>query len=88
MYRSRVHALLLLVAMPLAAEPLPEIVVVASALRETELATVPASITVLDPATIQRASVQHLEELIPLVANLSWSGEGSRARYFQIRGTG
>lgn len=88
MYRSRVNALLLLVAMPLAAEPLPEIVVVASALRETELATVPASITVLDPATIQRAAVQHVEELIPLVPNLNWSGEGSRARYFQIRGTG
>ena len=88
MYRSRVNALLLLVAMPLAAEPMPEIVVVASALRETELAAVPASITVLDPATIQRAAVQHVEELIPLVPNLNWSGEGSRARYFQIRGTG
>lgn len=93
MYRSRVNALLLLVAMPLvamplAAQPLPEIVVVASALRETELAAVPASITVLDPATIQRAAVQHVEELIPLVPNLNWSGEGSRARYFQIRGTG
>ncbi len=70
------------------AEPLPEVVVVASALREAPLATVPASITVLDPTTIQRASIQHFEELIPLVPNLNWSGEGSRARYFQIRGTG
>jgi len=85
---SRLKALLLLVAGPALAQPLPEIVVVASALREAELATVPASITVLDPSTIERASVQHVEELIPLIANLNWSGEGSRARYFQIRGTG
>ena len=77
----------LLLAGPLAAG-LPEVVVVASALRETALATVPASITVLDPTTIQRVAVQHFEELTPLVPNLNWSGEGSRARYFQIRGTG
>ena len=85
-----VLALLLgmLLAGPLLAEPVPEIVVVASQLRETELATVPASITVLDAATITAASVQHFEELIPLIPNLNWSGEGSRARYFQIRGTG
>ncbi len=85
---SRLKALLLLVAMPVAAEPLPEVVVVASQLRGTELATVPASITVLDPTTIQRGAVQHFEELTPLIPNLNWSGEGSRARYFQIRGTG
>ena len=78
----------LLLGCPVLAEPLPEVVVVASALRETALATVPASITVLDPVTIQRASIQHFEELIPLVPNLNWSGEGSRARYFQMRGTG
>ena len=78
----------LLLGRPVLAEPLPEVVVVASALREAPLATVPASVTVLDPTTIQRASVQHFEELTPLVPNLNWSGEGSRARYFQIRGTG
>jgi len=66
----------------------PEVVVVASQLRAAELASVPASLTVLDRATVEAAAVQHFEELIPLVPNLNWSGEGSRARYFQVRGTG
>ena len=69
-------------------QPVPEIVVVASQLREAELAAVPASLTVLDADAIAAGSVQHFEELTPLVPNLNWSGEGSRARYFQIRGTG
>ncbi|MEQ1803367.1 MAG: TonB-dependent receptor [Gammaproteobacteria bacterium] len=75
-------------AAPLAAAPVEEIVVVASQLRTAELATVPASLSVLDANTIGAASVQHFEELVPLVPNVNWSGEGSRARYFQIRGTG
>ncbi len=49
---------------------------------------VPASLAVLDPDAIAAGSVQHFEDLAPLVPNLNWSGEGSRARYFQIRGTG
>ena len=42
----------------------------------------------LDESTIQTAAIQHFEELAELVPNLNWSGEGSRARYFQIRGSG
>ena len=68
--------------------PAPEIIVLASQLRDADLATVPVSITALDPGTIEAASLQHIEELTSLVPNLNWSGEGSRARYFQIRGTG
>ncbi|MEZ5563478.1 MAG: TonB-dependent receptor [Gammaproteobacteria bacterium] len=60
----------------------------ASQLREAELATVPVSVTQLDAAVIGAASLQHFEELTGLVPNFNWSGEGSRARYFQIRGTG
>jgi outer membrane receptor protein involved in Fe transport len=67
--------------------PLEEIVVRAT-LREQALAEVPASVAVLDAAAIHTASLQHFEELSALVPNLSWSGEGSRARYFQIRGAG
>ncbi|MDH5255805.1 MAG: TonB-dependent receptor plug domain-containing protein, partial [Gammaproteobacteria bacterium] len=70
------------------AAPVPEILVVASQLRDAELASVPASLTVLGPDAIAAGPVQHFEELTPLVPNLNWSGEGSRARYFQIRGTG
>jgi outer membrane receptor protein involved in Fe transport len=88
LWRLKALLLGLLLARPVLAEPLPEVVVVASALREAPLATVPASITVLDPTTIQRASVQNFEELVPLIPNVNWSGDGSRARYFQIRGTG
>lgn len=79
---------LLLVAAAAVAQPVPEIVVVASQLRAAGLDGVPASVTVLDADSIAAGSVQHFEELTPLVPNLNWSGEGSRARYFQIRGTG
>ncbi|RMF85625.1 MAG: TonB-dependent receptor, partial [Planctomycetota bacterium] len=56
--------------------------------REQPLVELPVSITALDAETIQAASLQHFEELTRLVPNLNWSGEGSRARYFQMRGTG
>lgn len=86
--RSRLKPLLLLVAVTAQAETVPEVVVLASQLRATGLATVPASITALEEAEISAASVQHFEELAPLIPNFNWSGGGSRARYFQIRGTG
>jgi len=66
----------------------PEVVVLASQLRETALIEVPVSVTQIDAEEIGVASLQHVEELTDLVPNLNWSGEGSRARYFQIRGTG
>ena len=48
----------------------------------------PASVTVLDAEYIEANAVQHFEELINVVPNLNWSGDGHRARYFQIRGVG
>ena len=73
----------------LSAQPsgLEEIVVTAD-FREQSLAGIPASVSVLDHAELQSTSVQHFEELILQVPNLNWSGEGSRARYFQLRGIG
>jgi outer membrane receptor protein involved in Fe transport len=79
---------LLLASAPLVAAPLPEVLVLASPLRATELANAPVSITVLDADVVGSAALQHFEELTPLLPNLNWSGEGSRARYFQVRGTG
>ena len=70
-----------------AAELLEEIVVTAD-LRERVLTEVPTSISVLDARQIQNLSVQHFEELTLVVPNLNWSGDGHRARYFQIRGVG
>ena len=46
------------------------------------------SITVLDSEVIRQASLANFEELVQLVPNMYLSGEGSRARYFQIRGVG
>lgn len=70
-----------------AADVLEEIVVTAS-LRERNIADVPVSLTVLDSAFIDDRAIQHFEELTYVVPNLNWSGDGHRARYFQIRGVG
>lgn len=70
------------------AAPTTEIVVLGSQLRNVELSGVASSVTVLDAQTIDAASHQHFQELTALVPNLNLSGEGSRARYYQIRGTG
>ncbi|HSG97794.1 MAG TPA: TonB-dependent receptor, partial [Woeseiaceae bacterium] len=49
---------------------------------------VPVSLSVLTGDQIRESAQQHFEELVNLVPNLSWSGDGHRARYFQIRGIG
>jgi len=69
------------------AEPLEEVIVTAS-LRRDRLADLPASVTVLDGATVAAAGVQHLQDLLPLVPNLNWASGSSRPRYFQLRGIG
>jgi outer membrane receptor protein involved in Fe transport len=70
----------------LGAGPLEEVVV--SAFRRSTALELDTSISVLDAETVESASVQHFEELIALVPNMNWSGDGSRARYFQLRGIG
>lgn len=67
--------------------PLDEIVVTAD-FRERPSAALPSSVTVLDEGFINETAVQHFEELINVVPNLNWSGDGHRPRYFQIRGVG
>lgn len=69
------------------ATPLDEIIVLAD-FRERAAAELPPSITVLGREAIEQTAVQHFEELIYSVPNLNWSGDGHRARYFQIRGVG
>ena len=66
--------------------PLEE-VVVSEFRRETPL-ELDTSVTVLGSETVREAALQHFEELVELVPNMNWSGEGSRARYFQLRGVG
>jgi len=85
---SRLAAALLFVPLiAFGATPIDEIVVTAD-FRERSVAEVPFSVSVMDADFIEAAAVQHFEELINVVPNMNWSGDGNRARYFQIRGVG
>jgi iron complex outermembrane receptor protein len=66
---------------------LEEIIVTAD-FRESSVADVPASVSVLDREQLRATTLEHFEEAIRAVPNLNLSGEGSRARYFQLRGVG
>src|SRR6202161_4798284 len=68
-------------------DSLQEIVVTAS-LRDTRVADLPQSVSVLDAATLQGAGVQHFEDVLALIPNLSWASGSSRPRFFQLRGIG
>jgi outer membrane receptor protein involved in Fe transport len=68
-------------------EAIDEIIVTAD-FRGRAVNKLPSSVTVLGTEFIEQAAVQHFEELINVVPNLNWSGDGHRARYFQIRGVG
>ncbi len=72
----------------LSAQEVVEEIIVTADYRERPASELPAVISILDQQTINEAAVQHFEELIQLVPNLNWSGDGHRARYFQIRGVG
>ncbi len=73
-----------------AAQDAPRIdeIIVTADFRGDALGRVPASITVLDAATLRDAGVQHLEDVLALVPNSNFSGESSRPRYLQLRGVG
>ncbi len=79
----------LLLAVPVIpqAQAIEEIIVTAD-FRERAQSEIPASITTLGAEDIEQLTVQHFEELINVVPNLNWSGDGHRARYLQIRGVG
>src|SRR3569833_1951947 len=97
--RSIVRASLLFVFVSAAAhavssDPAPDVgsslneVVVTGTYRPSAQIDVPASVSVLDSATLREAGQQHLEDVLALVPNLNWAGDTSRPRYFQIRGIG
>ena len=69
------------------AQAIEEIIVTAD-FRERAASEIPASVTTLDAEEVAQLAVQHFEELINVVPNLNWSGDGHRARYLQIRGVG
>lgn len=78
----------LLNSAPVSATEELENITVYSTFRETQLVDAPVSITALDRDQIRMLAVQHFEELTRVVPNLNWSGEGARARFFQLRGIG
>lgn len=78
---------LILASSVAAAEAIEEIIVTAD-FRGRPASELPSSVTILSTEFIEEAAVQHFEELIGVVPNLNWSGDGHRARYFQIRGVG
>ncbi len=80
-------SLLLVVPGAAPAQAIEEIIVTAD-FRERPASEMPASVTVLDADAVEQLAVQHFEELINVVPNLNWSGDGHRARYLQIRGVG
>ena len=70
-----------------AGNDIDEIIVTAD-YRSRSTTKLPSSVSVMHADYIEAVAVQHFEELINIVPNLNWSGDGHRARYFQIRGVG
>ena len=68
-------------------EAIDEIIVTAD-FRERPADKLPVSVSVVSGDFIREAVQQHFEELVNVIPNLNWSGDGHRARYFQIRGIG
>jgi outer membrane receptor protein involved in Fe transport len=72
---------------PRPAETLAPLVVTAD-LWESELAKLPASVTLFDEATLNTPGVSHFADLIERTPNLTFTGGTSRPRFFQLRGMG
>jgi len=87
---SRPIAALFYLCLPLSvlAEDVLDEIVVTADFRERPVSELPSSVTIITAELIEEAAVQHFEELVNVVPNLNWSGDGHRARYFQIRGVG
>jgi iron complex outermembrane receptor protein len=86
-YKWLLAASLLSPTASIAADSIDEIIVTAD-FRGRPVSELPSSVTIMPAELIEEAAVQHFEELVNLVPNLNWSGDGHRARYFQIRGVG
>ncbi len=63
-------------------------ILITSGLRTQGLDKQPSSTTVQTQQDIQDAGADHFESLIYNTPNLSFAGESSRPRYFQLRGIG
>ncbi len=68
--------------------PVVEEIVVTAGFRDNDLMNTPASITVIDDATIEDRAAQHLQTVLNTAPNINYSSGGSRARFLQVRGVG
>ncbi len=65
-----------------------EEVVVRAGFYDTQLMHTAGSISVLDEAAIDDRSARHLDDMLGVLPNVSFTAGGGRARFVQIRGVG
>lgn len=62
--------------------------VVTAELWQSDLQTTSASVSVIDSARLEINGVQHFEDIVQAIPNITWTGGSSRPRFIQIRGIG
>ncbi|MFD2166708.1 TonB-dependent receptor [Thalassotalea euphylliae] len=85
---TAISAALLSSSLSVIAEDNIEVITVTADFRNSSLQALPSSATVLGDDDIAMRNAQHLEEMIALAPNVSFSQGTQRARYYQIRGIG
>ena len=65
-----------------------EPVIVTGYIWESELQAVAASVSVLTEDQLELNGVQHFEDVINAIPNVTWTGGSARPRFIQIRGIG
>ncbi len=65
-----------------------EPVIVTGYLWESELQKVTASVSVIEAEQLELNGVQHFEDIVNALPNVTWTGGSSRPRFIQIRGIG
>lgn len=85
--RSALALALVAAAQAQSQQQIEEIVVTAD-FRASTLNAIPASITVLDSALMQRRNALHLEDVLLNAPNVNVASGASRSRFFQLRGIG
>ena len=63
-------------------------IVVTGELWESELQAVTASVSVFEEEQLNLNGVQHFEDIVNAIPNVTWTGGSSRPRFIQIRGIG
>ena len=79
--------LFLLMAPALLAQTDDEIIVTA-VLVDTEINSLPTSVSVFSDVSLDRKSTRHLEDVLRLAPNVNYASGASRGRFIQIRGVG